>query len=86
MEVRKHLKAKNTPYAHKLLVQHLERMRAAGHDPVAAIETSIRSGWKDVYPPKERIATSRQATNGKYAAAAVSIFGKPENNMGVIDV
>lgn len=58
MEVRKKLKAKGTDYAHKLLVRELERIRAAGHDPVECINTSIRSGWKDVYPPKRAPANN----------------------------
>ncbi len=52
LEVRKKLRAKGTDYAHKLLVNQLERIRDAGHDPIEAINTSIRSGWKDVYAPK----------------------------------
>lgn len=52
MEIRKGKKAKNTDYALKLLVNTLTKLKAAGHDPVDVINTSIKAGWSDVYPPK----------------------------------
>ena len=53
MEIRKGKKAKNTDYAMKLLVNTLTKLKAAGHDPVDIINTSIKAGWSDVYPPKQ---------------------------------
>ena len=64
MLCRKQAKAANTDYARKLLVKQLERIKAAGHDPVEAIETSIRSGWKDVYMPR----AAGQEPEGKHSA------------------
>ena len=52
LEIRKTKKAKNTPYALGLLVKTLEQIKAAGHDPIAAINASIKGGWSDVYAPK----------------------------------
>ena len=58
METRKAAKAKGTDYAKKLIVSQLEKLRAKGHDPVDVINTSIRSGWKDVYEPKAQGTSS----------------------------
>lgn len=52
METRKTKKAKSTAYALRLIVKSLETFRDAGHDPVAILNTSIKAGWSDVYPPK----------------------------------
>lgn len=52
METRKTKKAKSTDYALSLIVKDLERFKAAGHDPVAILNNSIKAGWSDVYPPK----------------------------------
>lgn len=52
METRKAKKAKSTDYALSLIVKDLERFKAAGHDPVAILNNSIKAGWSDVYPPK----------------------------------
>jgi hypothetical protein len=54
LEVRTKLKAPNTAYAQKLLLYEVQRIKDAGHDPVAAINQSVLKGWKDVYPPKDK--------------------------------
>lgn len=52
METRKAKKAKSTAYALGLIVKSLETFRAAGHDPLAILNASIKAGWSDVYAPK----------------------------------
>lgn len=52
METRKTKKAKSTAYAIGLIVKSLEEFKAGGHDPLAILNTSIKAGWSDVYPPK----------------------------------
>lgn len=52
METRKAKKAKSTPYALGLIVKSLAAFKAEGHDPLAILNTSIKAGWSDVYPPK----------------------------------
>lgn len=52
METRKTKKAKSTAYALGLIVKSLEAFKAGGHDPLAILNTSIKAGWSDVYPPK----------------------------------
>ena len=72
MEIRKGKKAKNTDYAMKLLVNTLTKLKAAGHDPVDIINTSIKSGWSDVYPPKlpaSAMTPSRRAPAPEHFAA-----------------
>jgi hypothetical protein len=40
-----------TPHAGKLMAKKLATMA----DPIAAVEQSITSGWKDVFPPKAEV-------------------------------
>jgi hypothetical protein len=66
MEVRKKLKAADTMRAKNLLVSELERLRKLGHDPIAVLEKSIRSSWKDVYPIKDgEKKTAKSSTSVK---------------------
>lgn len=48
---RRALKAPMTDHAAKLMAKKLATMA----DPIAAVEQSITSGWKDVFPPKAEI-------------------------------
>jgi hypothetical protein len=52
LEVRSSKRAAKTPRAWGAVVKQLERFKLEGHDPNAILETSIRSNWIDVYPPK----------------------------------
>ena len=61
METRKAKKAKSTDYALSLIVKSLERLKADGHDPVEVLDTSIKAGWSDVYPPKAAFITAKRA-------------------------
>lgn len=54
-EFKKHreaIKSKMTERAEHLLINELERLKAAGHDPVACVNTAILNGWKSPYAPK----------------------------------
>lgn len=53
-KVRTGKKAKNEPHALGLIVKDLEGFRAAGHDPVAVLNNSIKSGWAGVFEPKTK--------------------------------
>lgn len=55
-KVRAGKKAKNEPHALGLIVKDLEGFRAAGHDPVAVLNNSIKSGWAGVFEPKTKPA------------------------------
>jgi DNA-binding transcriptional regulator YhcF (GntR family) len=46
-------KAAQTARALNSLVGELERLAAKGHDPTEILEKSVRSGWIDIYEPKE---------------------------------
>lgn len=61
METRKAKKAKSTAYALGLIVKSLETLRAAGHDPLAILNASIKAGWADVYAPKVPATAMTQA-------------------------
>ena len=79
IDVRKGLKAKNTLPAINALINQLQKLKDAGHDPSEVVRTSIRSSWKDLYPLKTssigKQAASREAGRN---IAAQSIF-KPAN-------
>ena len=52
--VRKKKKAADTDHSLDLIVRELLKIKAAGHDPIACLETSVRSSWVDVYAPKHQ--------------------------------
>jgi uncharacterized protein YdaU (DUF1376 family) len=54
LETRKKKKAANTDFALGLVIKTLAKFRDAGHDPIEALENSIKGGWSDVYEPKPR--------------------------------
>ena len=87
METRKAKKAKSTDYALSLIVKSLERLKADGHDPVEVLDTSIKAGWSDVYPPKAAFITgNRGGTTHKFAGAARAIWGADTPEKETIDV
>jgi hypothetical protein len=55
LEVRKTIKASNTVQAIKALITQLNKLREQGQDPVAVVEQSIRSSWKDLYAVKGQV-------------------------------
>lgn len=49
------VKAPMTGRAATMAINHLAKLRAAGNDPVAVIEQSVRSGkWTDLYPLRDQ--------------------------------
>jgi len=54
LETRKKKKAANTDFAYGLVLKTLNGFRERGFDPVEVLENSIRSGWSDVYEPKNK--------------------------------
>lgn len=52
LEVRKKKRAPNTDEALRLSVLDLERFRAAGHDPRAVLEQSVKRGWQGLFEVK----------------------------------
>ena len=65
METRKAKKAKDTPYALELIVKTMEGIQAAGQDPILALNNSIKSGWSDVYMPKDSFGKQSGKTTPK---------------------
>lgn len=65
METRKAKKAKDTPYALGLIVKTMESIQAAGQDPILALNNSIKSGWSDVYMPKDSFGKQSGKTTPK---------------------
>ena len=54
LELRKKIKAVNSPKAINCLINELTRLSSQGHDPTEVVNQSIRSSWKDVYPLKNK--------------------------------
>lgn len=57
---RKAIKKPMTPEAEELMAKKIAKLHAKGIDVAEAIETSIRSGWSDIYEPKPE-----RKTNGR---------------------
>lgn len=53
-EMRKKIKAPLTIYASKLIIRELCKLKAMGEDPQECLDQSIRNGWRDVYPLKDK--------------------------------
>lgn len=54
LQTRKKKRAASTDFAFGLVITELIKLRAQGHEPNAVLESSIRNGWTDVYPVKEK--------------------------------
>lgn len=53
-ESRKRIKAPLTPYAEKLVIRELVKLKSAGHDPQACLDQTILNGWRDVFAPRDK--------------------------------
>ena len=47
------MRVPNSAYALALVIVKLNTFRAAGHDPNVILNTSVESGWKGVFTPKD---------------------------------
>jgi hypothetical protein len=54
LEMRRRIKAPLTPYAEKLIMRELVKLKTAGNDPQACLDQSIMLGWRDVFPLREK--------------------------------
>lgn len=70
-DMRKKIKAPLTDYAAKLIVTELCKLKSSGEDPQACLDQSIRNGWRDVFPQRDkglRAASSMlEATQAHFA-------------------
>ena len=53
-EMRRKIKAPLTPYAEKLIIRELVKLKTAGHDPQACLDQSIMNSWRDVFPLRDK--------------------------------
>ena len=58
--MRKAIKAPLTPYAEKLIVMELIKLKSAGNDPQACLNQSIMNSWRDVFPCRDKGVTASQ--------------------------
>jgi hypothetical protein len=56
--MRKSIKAPLTPYAEKLVIRELVKLKSGGHDPQACLDQSIMNSWRDVFPPRDKGVTA----------------------------
>ena len=54
IEMRRKIKAPMTPYAEKLIMRELCKLKASGNDPQACLDQSIMLGWRDVFPVRDK--------------------------------
>ena len=58
LEIRNKKRAAKTDYALSLIIKELVNIKKwYGHDPIEVLNKSIKSGWTDVYPLKEKQPT-----------------------------
>lgn len=55
--------------AQKGILTELGKLKAAGHDPRAVLEQSVRNEWKDVYPIKAGAAGGKSASADPFKGA-----------------
>lgn len=53
-EMRKKIKAPLTIYASKLVIRELVKLKSSGQDPQDCLDQSIRNGWRDVFPLRDK--------------------------------
>jgi len=61
LRTRQTLKARNTPYGLKVLLNKIEDLVSAGENATTMIEESNSNGWKTVYPAKRDRAKTKSA-------------------------
>mgnify|MGYP000010410038 FL=1 len=61
--MRRTIKAPLTPYAEKLVVLELCKLKAAKEDPQACLDQSILNGWRDVFPVRDKGVRSSAPSN-----------------------
>jgi hypothetical protein len=59
-EFQKARRKRSTPYARRLLISKLEKLRADGNDPTAVLEQSITNCWSGLFPINKPGARERQ--------------------------
>lgn len=54
IDMRKKIKAPLTPYAEKLIMRELVKLKTSGQDPQACLDQSIMNSWRDVFPLRDK--------------------------------
>lgn len=84
---RKAVKAPLTKRAAELCINKLEKLRAAGSDPVAVIEQSVITGrWTDLYPLKSDVERTTARSQKFDPSAYVNRNRTPRNDSRTVDV
>jgi hypothetical protein len=78
VEMRKRQKKNPTTKAKNLVVRELEKLQSQGHDPTEVLEQSIRNGWIDVYPIKEKNNGNPEGFRTRQRKAAFAASGLAE--------
>jgi hypothetical protein len=81
-DMRKSMKHPLEPYAAKLIVVELCRLKAAGENPQACLDQSIRNGWRDVFRERDKDLGRRHtsaAESQAYLAEQAAVKVEPPN-------
>lgn len=57
-EMRRKIRAPLTPYAEKLILARLAKMKAAGYDPQYCLDLSIENAWRSIYPRRAEVISA----------------------------
>ncbi len=79
-EMRKKIKAPLTPYAEKLIMRELCKLKASGNDPQACLDQSIMLGWRDVFPVRDKGLSKAPQAEGWKPPAEMSAQEKAMAN------
>ena len=52
-EMRQRIRAPLTPYAERLIITKLTKLREGGDDPAAVLDQSVERSWRSVFPLKD---------------------------------
>lgn len=87
-EMRKKIKVPLTAYAEKLIVIELCRLKSAKEDPQACLDQSIRNGWRDVFPLRDKRVLQAAANDDfeRYNAERNGPQADPAKRRAAIDL
>lgn len=87
-DMRKRIKAPLTPYAEKLIVRELVKLKSAGHDPQACLDQSIMNSWRDVFPVRDKgiKSASSNADFERYVREASEPLADPAKRRAAIEL
>jgi hypothetical protein len=72
LAMRRTIRKPATRRPQELVVRELEKLQAQGNDPTAVLEQSVRNGWQDVFPLRDKSPKGQDMTDEQREAAFVA--------------